>query len=650
MLIRVEEQTIIHGLKYEGEKAKESAELHKRQRKDSERKRTLKKSRLRPFIAYDGEGYTTADGKHVYALFGNSLGQRISGNLCWRQVLPLLFAAPKEANHVIYSGTYDVVMLFRRELQIQMLLRGKVVNLDQYRIHYLRGKMLRITDRELKQTRTLYDVFTFFGGSFVKACTEYLGSSELLDEIQAMKLQRNTFTAAEIDGSVNDYMTQELQLLVTLCETLRERLAAVNIHPVQWHGPGAVASAVLKDHKIKENKGNYEQEFRTVAESAYYGGRFEQFARGSYEGKVWQYDIRSAYPDAMRELPDLASTVWQHRVGPPASVDMHGLYYVDYRNAGANPFDIGRLPHRSKKGSIYYPTTFSIGWYWGVEVTPELATCVTEYYRPYTSNPVKPFAFVADMYEQRALLKKQGKPEQLALKLALNSLYGKLAQSKGARHEGNVWLYPTFHEIVWAGLITAYARNKINNALHSVPKENIIATETDSIFSLTPLDLELGEGLGCWDLEILEGIKYIQSGISLVKKGGKWTFKSRGFTVKKSENEVEIWSQFLAMKEPCLQVKQTRFGTDPRALRTFSTWYETLYQLRLDNNPLEKRTHNYCPNCETGLGYADTLHRLAVPPLTPAPSTPYEFVWNSDPSELIAELGYDEPLLKMEYI
>ena len=615
------------------------------------RKRAQANTRNKPFIGWDGEGYTLA-GNHHYALFGNSDGLRATGRLSWRQTLPLLFQAPRNAYHVIFAGTYDCVMMFRDHPEVDRLLHGEPVYMDQYRVTFLKGKMLRVTDRERGETRILYDVFTFFGTSFVKACREYLGDSDTLDEIEAMKLQRNTFTKDDVlNGAVDPYMTQELRLLVDLCQSLRERLAAVGIHPTQWHGPGAVASAVFKRERIKEHKGSYSDEFRRVAESAYYGGRFEQFQRGTFLGPVYQYDIRSAYPAAMQDLPSLVGATWERELIP---YDI-GPYDLCYINCADTSSSIGYLPHRRKDGTIYYPK-FAKGWYWGIEIPETLHPYVRKMYKCTLASDVKPFAYINQMYEQRAQLKREGKPEQLALKLALNSGYGKLAQSKGARNEpGTGWKYPTFHDVVWAGLITATTRRSISDALHSVDSANIIATETDSVFSTTPLTLRMGSQLGDWDEETLNGIKYIQSGVSLVLSSNEWKFKTRGFTVKRTEDENEIWSRFLELSPHRLDMKQTRFGTDPRQRERFGQWYETIHHLTLDVNDNEKRVHNYheCLSCWSGHTYGDGLHPLIVPSIPVVDSTPYKFLWHDDGAPEQTDLAWiatDDPLLKLEYV
>lgn len=620
-------------------------QLQRKQRSDKTGNKRLIAARTKQFIAWDGEGFNRDDGSHQYCLFGNSLGKHVTGDLSWRQCFKLLFQAPNNAHHVIFAGTYDVIMMFQHDRKVAWLLKGHTIRVGSYRVRFLRGKFLHIYNRDTKQSRTLYDVFTFYACSFVKACRQYLGDSQLLDDIERMKLARNTFTPDMLaDGSIGQYMTQELQMLVALCDRLRSMLAAVDIYPAKWHGPGAVASKVLQTHKIARHKGDYGDEFRRIAESAYYGGRFEQFKRGRANQPVYQYDIRSAYPNAMRHLPSLANVTWS-MIDTPTHVADTDLCYIDYQPKRIDHMAIGWLPHRIPNGSIYYPN-WAIGWYWGVEIPRHLHRYVTKLYRPSTLVGT-PFDFVTEQYEHRAALKRAGKPEQLALKLSLNSLYGKLAQSKGAICDNGRWQYPSFHEVVWSGYITAYTRAMISKALHSVDPQHIVATETDSIFSLVPLSLEIGERLGQWESDTLEDIIYLQSGVSITKRGGQWKHKSRGFTLMRDQG-IDTWLDILKQPNPTMEIKQTRFGTDPRR-QTFARWTVETRTMRLSESLVEKRIHlPQCPQCEYG-SMAECLHHLIIPNIPIRPTTPYQFPWHTTQTPTIYHDTETDLILEWEH-
>lgn len=610
--------------------------------------------RTYPFIGWDGEGYN-ANGQHRYALFGNSLGSQVQGtSLDYQDCFPLLLEAPAEAIHVIYAGTYDVTMMLRNTREAQSIMRGQWVSLGRYRLRFLRGKMLTVKDTVTGQSRTLYDVFSFFGSSFVKACGEYLdGVDEVLAQIDAMKQQRSEFTA--ITPEVRAYMATELRLLVDLCTTLRERLATVGIHPSKWHGPGAVASAVLKTHGIKDHLGEQSEELTTAAEAAYYGGRFEMFKRGTHLGDCYQYDIRSAYPNAMRHLPSLAGMQWRHRSTGRITVDRD---FALYRIVRRNMPDGWSVPHRTQWGAIYYPE-WANGWYWGVELPPGMKA--VEVWEPVNApGGESPFAFVADMYDHRAALKRAGDPAQLAVKLALNSLYGKLAQSKGSNWNGRQWQKPTYHQALWAGYITAHTRSLIGQAMR-LAGDSLIAVETDAVFTTQPLDLPLGSKLGQWDETTYQGIKYIQSGVHMSYDGEQWSYKTRGVTMKRGADDRAMWDDLLA--HGVIKIRQVRFGTDPRQ-PTFGTWYAQTRKLVLDHpGSMEKRvTYDVCAHCRIppdwkatrkgssrykaslAIDYDTHLHPLVCPPIPMQVSTPYRFVWNTAHDD-----SMDDPTLYLEY-
>jgi len=591
----------------------------------------------RRFIGWDGEGYTTPDGEHHFALFGNSDGLRVTGDsLTFQQCLPLLFRAPKDAIHVIFAGTYDVTMMFRDCREHRSIMAAKWVTIGQYQIRFLKGKSLLVKCKRTKQTRTLYDVFSFFGTSFVNACREYLpGNDELLAEVAAMKLQRAGF--ASITPEIEAYMTSELQLLVQLCDSLRERLNAVNIFPSRWHGPGAVAGAVLKAQNVNVHRNrNADTALVRAAESAYYGGRFEMFRRGTYLGPVYQYDIRSAYPYAMTKLPDISGE-WLHRTNVKVKHD-YALYYVRKQHSHTPA-----VPHRNHRGNIVYPEHVN-GWYWGVEL-PTGQNAIQSWLPP-ADDGTRPFSFVSEMYQERAALRAAGKPEQLALKLALNSLYGKLAQSKGAAWNGKQWAKPAYHETLWAGYITAYTRAMLQHAM-ALAGPDLIALETDAIFTTKPLNLFCGPNLGDWDCTEYDGIKYLQSGVHMTLTDGVWSMKTRGLS--SSATTADALNELLATKS--VGFKQTRFGTDTRQ-PTFGKWYTQTRMMTLDRpDSQEKRTSvGPCVDCVgPDVDYTTHLHRLALndySPWPPLPSVPYSFVWNDDPNPF----DNSDPLLLTEFL
>lgn len=99
----------------------------------------------------------------------------------------------------------------------------------------------------------------------------------------------------------------------------------------------------------------------------------------------------------------------------------------------------------------------------------------------------RPFEWVRDLYEERRRLGSdtRGYP----IKLALNSLYGKMAQRSGIG---------PYHDPVAAGLITAITRARLTEAIGLDP-EAIVMLATDAVFSTRPLALNIGKGLRQWE-------------------------------------------------------------------------------------------------------------------------------------------------------
>lgn len=607
-----------------------------------------------PFVGWDGEGYTDDNGTHHYMLFGNSNGDHVTGtSLTWRECFPLLLDSADNIN-VIFSGDYDIIMM-TRTLPFTVrdrLLHGKPVKYGGYRMVYRRRKMFFLKDLKSNRSMVLYDMFSFFQCSFVKACVEYLGDDETLQEMHRMKLQRNTFKLG--DESIVPYWTSELDYLVQLANTLRELLADVGIKPRGWYGPGAVANALLNREGMKAYYAPIPDEIVDIAERAYYGGRFEQFRVGKLDD-VYEYDIRSAYPAAIAQLPDFTEARWEHIVYEegeyPKTYNSYALYKVSWHvpSLGIHPF-----PWRADDGHIYYPRTGYESWYWGVEVYeclrksfPKDMYTVHECWHPHLPNKVRmPFrSWVPQMYEDRARMKREGNPAQKALKLGLNSLYGKLAQSTGTQfNDDGTYRKPAWHNILWAGWVTAATRARLYDAIRrQAPK--VIAMETDAIFTTHPIPgLELSEKLGEWEETHFGKVLYIHSGIYYAMTDeGLWRTKSRGLEVDKTRS-ADYWLEIFS-RLPHENVEITnrfpRFGSDVRQKATYGKWYEyetsTTFPLP---KSLSKRLHHPkgCLVCiaRDTLTYADHAHFLSVPQGAIQSdwqsSTPYNFVWRKDVS------------------
>jgi hypothetical protein len=131
--------------------------------------------------------------------------------------------------------------------------------------------------------------------------------------IKDFKPLRGDFRSKEIEP-IRDYMTGEIRQLAVRMEQIRQTLEKLELFPTSWHGPGAVASALIMKYKIKDHFGSdistdvtpgSQQDY---AHHSFAGGRIELLQQGYLKaGYLAAYDIASAYPAGAVELPSLAA-------------------------------------------------------------------------------------------------------------------------------------------------------------------------------------------------------------------------------------------------------------------------------------------------------------------------------------------------------
>lgn len=580
----------------------------------------------RPFIAWDGEGVTRADGTHAYVLFANSVGDHITGTLdkplTYKSCFELLLATKRRyptAVHVIYGGGYDANMMMQEfeEWEVRQVYNNEFGWIRGYRIKFNPGKSLTISRGTInsseRETVTLYDVVSFFQCRFVEACDDYLGHDyPNRDLIVTNKARRSFFTMDDQD-EVLAYCRAELRALVMLMDNLRERLDRVGLRLSRWDGPGACAAEFLRMNGVKRHLSrDIPEDVAGAARFAYAGGRFELVKCGHVDDTTYEYDINSAYPRAMLELPSLAKGTWRyHRIDPGPKAFC--LYLIDYEQDGV----IGPAPLfcRDDNGNIYFPPGV-IGWYWTpeYEVAREYAQRVgasfhvIEAWEFIPASNEKPFAFVAEAYDKRQALKAAGDGAHVGLKLALNSLYGKMAQQVGWRQFEDKLRIPPYHQLEWAGFVTSYTRAMVFRAVME-HEDEVIAFETDAIFTRSPMDhLTQGNGLGEWKETKLSSLTYLQSGFYFASdENGEEIVKSRGFDRCRDDTCThehcvtrENVLRAMASGVVTMPARLTRFVTMGQALnQSWRLWTRWITSDRvLDLQPLVgKRTHLPCASC-----------------------------------------------------
>ena len=638
-----------------------------------------------------------------YCLIGNSDGGQLlnrTGPLKSKEILEFMLEESErlgEVIHVAFGFNYDVNHIIRGFgfKRLRRLHKKNSVWYGQYRIEWFPNKWFSISHRQSKRFIVIYDTIGFWGTSLLNAIRmdPKLRDSNSLARIESGKRDRGTFRFDELDSKVIPYFQTEMELHRQLMENLRASLAAVDLVPRKWFGPSAVITEVytrtnLIEHmnrpegdltrerrerygKLQTPDKRYEytlpDDVNRAARASFAGGRFEQFKIGYFEGPVYGYDITSAYPYAMLTLPSLSNGKWHH-------IDRNGLrqwhrsrkiklpwgfYRLVYNplNPLASEDEILSIPsfphplfRRDEFGRVSYPHKCE-GWYpshsanalWKSKSGKRYTLFIEGWWfeprddtKPFESDKLN---FQA-MFDQRAEYRLQGREDlAYALKIALNSGYGKTAQRQGVELGDNL---PAFHQIEWASHITDHCRIQIwNIAQKSWRDGGLISIETDAIYSTTPLDLE-SPGLGGYKAERYDGICYLQSGLYFTLKDGQWTFHKRGLD-SESISLNDARNHFLSIGDtsqfwPSIFGSVHRFNgigysrisdTSPTGFYDkWLKWQDSDKEVKL-GLPGLKRVHmaKYCDACKEGISPGNGLHTLVVPKTNAGLSYPRKDAW-----------------------
>lgn len=505
------------------------------------------------FVAIDGEG-ETVNGKHVYTLLAaRTRNIYNAAGLTSEQCFDFLIQLGRENPHgifCIFSGSYDANFWLRnvpREtIELIVAAEGKYpIWWQGYGIRYTARRFFTIQLQSEPKARPvrIWDVWGFYQGTFINAVKTWLPGFDKLDLIIRGKTDRTNFTAVDREYML-EYNNAELEALELMMQKLREALIEMGLTLTGWHGAGAVASAIYKAQRVTEHYENPPEPIYTASAHAYFGGRIEIGKYGTHDGTIHHYDINSAYPAVQRNLPSLAGGKWLPRGGnfDTRTTDNICIALVRWSNIVNTPFC--PFPYRSEKQrKVLFPAA-GLNWIWKPEIDAALKWRdarydfweieILESYEFIPAGDAKPFTFIDDYYSERQKIVAETKRTgihngvQMAIKLGLNSLYGKTAQRVG--YDPKTGRVPPYHNLVYAGYITAATRAALYDAAMQKP-DKIIALATDGIYSTEPLELHCPAEkiLGAWEYQRHDAMTLIQSGVYFLRDGDELTSYSRGF-------------------------------------------------------------------------------------------------------------------------
>jgi hypothetical protein len=254
---------------------------------------------------------------------------------------------------------------------------------------------------------------------------------------------------------------------------------------------------------------------------------------------VWKYDLKSAYPAAMCQIPDVRHGEWVSEYSDDAILGFH-LCEIE---PGSSPPILATWYNTS----LLYPGLTKPVRCW--LTNPE----IRRLRQHGTVKPLDGVSFIPDDgagYPWRGLLHElmglkaeaKGDPAYyLAIKALINSFYGKTVQT--TETDDGIKTGKIFNPVVGTTIL-ALCRCWLHDAIH--PNwDNVVAIATDSISMDKPIhdDLTIGDSLGDWEVEAenREGI-FIRPGVYHVDGERPHT---RGFRPPTQNGEyISFWNLF----------------------------------------------------------------------------------------------------------
>lgn len=382
--------------------------------------------------------------------------------------------------------------------------------------------------------------------------------------------------------------------------------AGIVIPPSKLYGSGSLAGSAFDHHKIPTRKDSQESPYDWMATMTYFGGLIETPTVGLVVGTTDEEDLNSAYPSEMIHLPCMRTGHghWETIANPTGKVEVDftrlgiGRHTVGHVNVSWNipPKLAGSTPPfmvRDKYGLVYQPLTGENIWV----TVPEFLAGIKRFNKNVTYKQIKdayintedvtmvggdyfhwaikasklvywaqdcecppPLAFLQELYDKRLEIKlkmavlEEGAPvwwywncQQNAIKLVINSCYGKLAQRRPTPGK-----YTNLH---LAAAITGGTRAKVRERTWYQEDHNgtVVYQHTDSVLSIGGKPKHQGDGLGLWGLEtstskLTVNPVILQPGLMRGLLGGK--LASRGVGKTDFYTAVAAWAETIDFTEP----------------------------------------------------------------------------------------------------
>lgn len=493
------------------------------------------------FICYDVETY-----KGKCKLLCNSENEFIY-NPTFLECLDFLFLHSKK-NHfrAFFNIDFDIssiLKLWNDISSIDKLIHGKIVYYDIYSMYYIRPKMFMLAKgvevmnfkeisekKQFKieknnQEKKIYivDLFSMFKKSLNKASKEFL-NDEKLDIIDASKL--NTDIKYWIDNldDIIEYCMKDAKLTARLGNKLIDEIIQCNLLlPKFFTSHASLAKQYFRYNCRIPSLKYIPTNILDIGFRTYYGGRFEVLKRGYFDN-LYDYDINSAYPKTISELPSFKYGNWKV-VKEINHKECIGFYEVLFSipEQYISPF-----PLRLKNRLIVFPSGIFGTWitWYEADLLRDYIIKVSNGYEYFPSRKeYKPFKLAIEtLYQEKLRNKYTNEIFYWLVKLTMNSLYGCFIE-KHRKIDGKIYSGVLFNPI-YASIITAKTRWKLLKDVGVENYDKIVAFHTDSVIltDTKGLNLKIDDKMGNWSKEASGKGVILKTGVyqigNIVKRRG----------------------------------------------------------------------------------------------------------------------------------
>lgn len=347
------------------------------------------------------------------------------------------------------------------------------------------------------------------------------------------KRQREVGFAGATVAQIAAYSEAECVAHARICRKLIDSIrnaARVRMRASDLAGSGSIAAAVLGHYQVsKHSETHVDTEVDVLARMTYFGGLIEAPVVGFLDEDVDGADINSAYPSKMVSMPCMRAGhgAWKVSRGTvPDSHIGHALVTWDVSRSGTStpPFTV-----RRKSGAVSAPLVGRRTWVALAELQaamPWFASSIVVHkvmhWEP-TCDCGEPLFFLSELYDYRLAVKdsmadmefgslewEEASCLERAVKLIINSIYGKLAQMRYG-----VGPYTNLH---YASYITGSTRGQVRTKTWEAERAGgtVVYQHTDSVLTVGVKVLDEGKKLGAWGKEKSStGFLVIQPGLAM---------------------------------------------------------------------------------------------------------------------------------------